>query len=186
MTNPLSSGVRLSCDRLETRENPAGNVTALIGGDGALYLRGDAADNLVSVQQSAQGDLFVFGRSGTLVNGQPSVYLGRGFVSGVSIVADAGNDLFEIINLRTNGGIGVLAGDENDGVALYGVECGWLNLLMQGGDDIVVTDGVFAASSANVDGGSGFDTIDYRTFAITTPFLSLPGIEKQVGGPYGY
>lgn len=186
MTNPMSSGVRLGCDRLETRENPAGNVVALIAGDGALYLRGDAADNLFSIQQSAEGDLYVFGRAGTTVNGQSAVYLGRGFVTGVSVVADDGNDLVEIINLRTTGGIGVLAGNENDGVALYGVECGWLNLVMQGGDDVVVTDGVYAANGANIDGGSGFDTIDYRTYAITTPWLNLPGIERQVGGPFGY
>jgi hypothetical protein len=185
MTSHLRHGVSLSCDRLESRENPAGNVVALIGGDGALYLRGDAAANLASVQQSAAGDLYVFGRSGTTVNGQASVYLGRAFVSGVSVVADAGADLIEIINLRTAGGIGVLAGDENDGVALYGVECARLNLLMQGGDDTVVTDGVYAVNGANVDGGSGSDTIDFRTLGITTPSLTLPGIENQVGGPTG-
>jgi hypothetical protein len=186
MTNQLGSGVRLHCDQLETRENPAGNVIAVIGGDGALYLRGDAASNLVSVQQTATGDLYVFGRGGTTVNGAGGSYIGRGFVAGVSVVADDGNDLFEFIGLRTAGGIGMLAGNEDDGIALYGVECGWLDLRMQGGNDVVVVDGAYAGGGAIVDGGLGFDTIDYRTYGIATPWLSLPGIERQVGGPYGY
>lgn len=180
MTNALGNGLRLSCEQLESRENPAGNITAVIAGDGALYITGDAADNVASIQQSFDGDLWVFGRNGTLVNGQSSVYLGRGFVTGVSLVTGAGNDLIEIINLRTTGGIGALMGNENDSVAMYGVEARYVHLMMQGGDDIIVLDGVYARDVAVMDGGDGHDIIDYRNWGITTPYYFWPSVEQGV------
>lgn len=186
MTSRLNTGVRLSCDRLEDRDNPAGNVVAGIGSDGVLYIRGDAADNVISVQQNVYGDLYVFGRSGTTVNGQSAVYLGRGFASNVSVVTDAGNDLVEMIGVRTNGMIYAQMGNENDSVAMYGVIAGNLNLQMEGGDDVVVTDGVYVGNYAVIEGGSGFDTIDYRQNSIYAGYWLYINMERHVGGGYGY
>ncbi len=142
MTANPTTGVRLSCDQLEDRDNPAGNVSAVIGADGVLYIRGDAADNVFSVRQNNFGDLFVFGVSGTTINGQSAVYLGRGYPTAVSIVTDAGNDLAEMVNPRTSGIIYTQMGNENDSVAMYGVLANDLYLRMEGGDEVVVTDGV--------------------------------------------
>lgn len=178
---------RLGCERLEARENPAGNVITTILPDGVLYIRGDALDNRVSVQQYANGDLFAYGVAGTTVNGQSVVYLGNGYPTGVAFVMDAGNDLLEMIGVRTGGGIWGQMGNENDGLALYNVMAGALQPMMEGGDDVVVTDSVYVSGYCEINGGTGFDTIDYRTYGIYAPsFFALPNMEKQVGGPYGY
>jgi hypothetical protein len=186
MTRHPTPSVRLSCDRLEDRDNPAGNVVAGIGTDGVLYIRGDSADNVISVQQNVFGDLYVFGRSGTTVNGQSAVYLGRGYAAAVSVVTDAGNDLVEMIGVRTNGIIYAQMGNENDSVAMYGVIAGNLNLQMEGGDDVVITDGVYVGNYAVIEGGSGFDTIDYRQNSIYAGFYLYIAMERQVGGGFGY
>jgi hypothetical protein len=185
MTSSLTHSVRLSCDQLEPRDNPAGNVTAVILPNGYLYVRGDAADNLFSIQQNAAGDLYVFGRSGTTVNGLGWVYLGRGNLTGVSVIADAGNDLAEMIGVRASDLIYTQMGNENDGVAMYGCTAGRMSLQMEGGDDIVAMDGVYVGGYAEVLGGSGFDTIDYRTYAIGAGFY-YTDVERQIGGGYGY
>ena len=174
---------RLGCERLEARENPAGNVLATILPDGVLYLRGDAADNLISVQQHANGDLFAYGVAGTTVNGLSMIYLGRGYPTGVAFLMDAGNDLLEMIGVRTGGGIWGQMGNENDGLALYNVMAGALQPKMEGGDDVVVTDSVYVHGYCEINGGTGFDTIDYRTWGIWAPsFFSLQSIERQVSG----
>jgi hypothetical protein len=185
MSTQLTAGVRLSCDQLESRDNPAGNVTAVIFPNGHLYVRGDAADNVFSIQQNVYGDLYIYGVSGTTVNGQPWVYLGRGWLNGVAVVADAGNDLVEMIGVRVNDLIYTQMGNENDGVALYGCVAGRMSLQMEGGDDIVAMDGVYVGGYAEVLGGSGFDTIDYRTYAIAAGFY-YTDVERQVGGGFGY
>lgn len=67
---------RLGCESLEARDTPAGNVTAIFQG-GNWMLRGDAADNQISVVRDAAGNVTVTGLSGTTINGQASVNLGR-------------------------------------------------------------------------------------------------------------
>jgi hypothetical protein len=186
MTGRANQGVRLCCDRLEDRDNPAGNVLAGIGGDGVLYIRGDAADNVISVQQNVWGDLFIFGVNGTTVNGRSAIYVGRGIPAAVSVVTDAGNDLVEMVGVRAHGIIYAQMGNENDSVAMYGVVANSLNLQMEGGDDIVVTDGVYISHSALVEGGSGFDTIDYRQNKIYAGVWLSINMERHVGGGFGY
>jgi hypothetical protein len=177
---------RLTCDRLESRENPAGNVVATVLPDGYLYIRGDAADNLYSVQQNANREMIIYGVAGTTINGLSAAYIGTGWLNGVIIVSDAGNDLAEMIGVRVYDMIYAQMGNENDGVALYGCSATRMQLNMEGGDDVVVTDGVYVAHHAVVDGGSGFDTIDYRSLGINTPNLYFQNMERQVGGGFGY
>lgn len=171
---------RPSLDRLESRENPAGNVIASLSNN-VLFLRGDAADNLFSVQQDQYGDNFVYGVSNTTINGLNYIYLGRGNLNGIQIVSDAGNDLAEIVNIHAAGAITMQAGNENDGIAIYGTSAGSMNLSMEGGDDIFVTDNVYVNGLATLDGGSGFDTIDYRTYGISAVSPNLINVERQVG-----
>ena len=175
--NPKS--VRLGLDRLESRENPAGNVLATLN-NGVLFLRGDAADNQFSVQQDQFGDNFVYGVSGTTINALGYIYIGRGNLGGIQIVSDAGNDLAEIVNIHTPGAITMQAGNENDGIAIYGTSSGSMYLSMEGGDDIMVTDNVWVNGLATVDGGPGFDTIDYRTYGISAVTPNLINVERQV------
>jgi hypothetical protein len=170
----------------QVRNSYANNVLVNLGADGTLYLRGDAADNTFSIQRDGYGDVFVYGVGGTRINGQAYIHLGRGALNGVQVVADAGNDLVEFVNIHTGGLISVQAGNENDGVALYNVTAGSMSLRMEGGDDIFVTDSVFVNGTAVLDGGSGFDTIDYRTYAIAALDPRLLNTEQQVGGSYGY
>jgi hypothetical protein len=175
--NPKS--VRLGLDRLESRENPAGNVLATLD-NGVLYLRGDAADNLFSVQQDQFGDNFVYGVSGTTINSLGYIYIGRGNLNGIQIVSDAGNDLAEIVNIHTPGAILMQAGNENDGIAIYGTSAGSMYLSMEGGDDIFVTDNVWVNGTAYLDGGSGYDTIDFRTYGIAALDPRLVNVELAV------
>jgi hypothetical protein len=177
---------RLNCNRLEDRDNPAGNVVAGIGGDGVLYIRGDAADNVISVQQNVYGDLFAYGVNGTTVNGLSAAYLGRGIPVAVSIVTDAGNDLVEMVGVRTSGMLYAQMGNENDSVAMYGVVAGHLHLQMEGGDDIVVTDGVYVGGYAAILGGTGYDTIDYRTNSVYAGVWLYIDMDRHVGGGFGY
>src|SRR4051812_21218285 len=66
--------VRLALDPLETRDTPAGTVTATFAG-GRLTLTGDAADNAVTINQLADGRLALAGNLGTEIrlNGAPPV-----------------------------------------------------------------------------------------------------------------
>ena len=167
----------LGCERLESREVPAGNVIAFLRGPD-LIVAGDAANNLFSIQQNGNGDLVIHGVAGTTINGQSSVFLGRGVLNNVFVDSGAGQDLVEMIGVNA-GGIGVALGHENDGVALYGVMCGALQLLGQGGDDIFVTDGVWVAQWAELHGGPGNDIIDFRSLGIwTNGFIAFPSIER--------
>ncbi|MCU0702507.1 MAG: hypothetical protein MUF18_00760 [Fimbriiglobus sp.] len=185
MSKSCGNGVRLGCERLETRENPAGNVMATVLPGGYLYVRGDAADNLVSIQQNAVGDIIIYGVAGTTVNGLSAAYMGTGWLNGVFVVSDAGNDLIKMIGVRVYDIIQTQMGNENDGLALYGVSANRLIASMEGGDDVVAMDGVYVGQYAYVLGGTGYDTVDYRTFAIAAGFY-YTDVERQVGGPYGY
>ncbi len=151
---------RLACEQLESRRNPAGNVTAFMSG-GRLTLLGDAADNSVSIQQNAAGDLFLFGLNGTAINGQSAVYVGRGTISGLVVDTGQGNDYVEILGVATPGLVWVTTGDGSDGIFVGSVSAGQLHLDTQGGDDGVVTSTVFVAGTAEVSGGAGNDGYDY-------------------------
>ncbi|HKB05883.1 MAG TPA: hypothetical protein VKD90_27050 [Gemmataceae bacterium] len=116
--------VRLALDPLETRDTPAGTVTATFAG-GALTLVGDSADNAVTVNQLADGRLALTGNLGTTIglNGAPaisSVTLPAPLTRGLTAAWGAGNDQLTLngvelpASLTVNGGPGdnslVLAG----------------------------------------------------------------------------
>jgi hypothetical protein len=117
---------RLSCEKLETREVMAGNVTAGIVNN-ALDLTGDSAANEVRVEKLSSGAFFVTGLNGTKINGKTSytavaseddlrVNLGGGndrlylnspttsktlTIDYLSVNMGSGKDLVEINNLKT-------------------------------------------------------------------------------------
>src|SRR5262245_42531676 len=96
--------VKLGCEPLEPRENPAGNVTAFLLG-GSLTVVGDALDNAVSIQQSPVGDIVVVGLNGTTVNGRSSVLVGRGLLNTLNM--NGGNDAVEVVGPFVLGGMNV-------------------------------------------------------------------------------
>src|SRR5262245_18342162 len=100
----------LGIERLETRDTPAGNITATVS-SGVLFLNGDGADNQFGLQQNSAGDVFVYGLNGTSVNGQPLVFVGRGTPAGVVADLGGGNDYLEVLNLFA-GGISINGGND--------------------------------------------------------------------------
>ena len=48
---------RLGCELLESRTNPAGNVSVFVTASGQLYVVGDVFDNAVSTQMDAAGNI---------------------------------------------------------------------------------------------------------------------------------
>lgn len=171
---------RLACESLEHRDNPAGNVAVGLAGDGVLWVIGDALPNQVSIQQSSAGDIFVFGLNDTLVNGQTGVYVGNGILSGMNVQMGAGDDVVDVAGIYTTGWIYMTAGDENDGIVMQGVTADVVWLEAQGGNDAVALNGVVAMSGAVVDGGTGFDAVDFRQFGLSTPFPYYFNIEQFV------
>ena len=98
-----SRPTRLACEQLEHRDTPAGNVTAFFNNVGELVVWGDALDNAVSIQQNEFADTIIYGVGGTTVNGQAAIYVGRGALNGVRVEGGFGNDLLEVLGVRTPG-----------------------------------------------------------------------------------
>jgi hypothetical protein len=172
---------RFVVERLEPRENPAGDVTATMSlSTGVLSLDGDAAGNSVSVQMDQNGDYFVYGVGGTTINGQTHIHLGNATLAGVQVATGAGNDTVEFVNIHTPGAIRVQTGDGDDAAVLYNVSAGSMALSLEGGDDLFVTDNVWVNGRADLDGGAGTDTIDFRTYGIAAVTPNLTNTERQV------
>lgn len=80
----------LGLQRLESRENPAGNIQAALEGS-FLTLFGDALDNQVRVTQTATA-INVVGLTGTTVNGLPSVSFATPSVNAIEVKLEDGSD----------------------------------------------------------------------------------------------
>jgi len=151
MRNPLR------CERLEDRETPAaGNVSVVLSG-AQLYVTGDVFDNAVSVQQDANGNIFVFGAFGTAVNGRGMVFVGNGILRDVVVRGGGGNDLIDVAGLFVTGGITVETGNGNDTVQLRNVTAPYLAVYTRGGDDTLMSMNAFASIGLDFQGGDGTD-----------------------------
>jgi len=148
----------LNVECLETRDVPAGNVSAQLSG-GALLLAGDQFSNQVSVQQNQLGDIVIFGLNGTTINGQQSVYVGRGIPLTVAADMGAGDDSFEALGLFA-GAISVQGGVGNDTIRLGNVGAsGNIEAYGGEGDDNMVVTGVWAHNTLWLDGNNGNDGV---------------------------
>src|SRR5262245_47015904 len=166
---------RLGCEPLEQRENPAGNV-AVVMGNGVVLAAGDAADNAVSIQQNALGDIWMIGLNGTTINGFPALFVGRGLLNTIHVQLNEGNDAVEVVGLWVWNEIVILGGAGNDTIRLAAVT--GLNIGVDGGlgNDVVTTQGVVARANAFITGNDGFDTIVFR--GVTAPFRVVAGFEQ--------
>jgi hypothetical protein len=157
-----SRPTRLACEQLEHRDTPAGNVTAFFNNVGELVVWGDALDNAVSIQQNEFADTIIYGVGGTTVNGQAAIYVGRGALNGVRVEGGFGNDLLEVLGVRTPGVIVVGGGLGDDGIHIRGVVASAVGAGGWFGNDIITTTSVFVQSFAWIAGGPGFDVLDYN------------------------
>jgi len=152
----------LGVERLETRDVPAGNVLAFVSG-GQLFITGGPNDNQVGVTQNAAGDVFVYGLNGTLVDGQPIVYMGRFIPANVIVDMRGGNDHFEIVGLVT-GNVAVQGGDGNDSLIFINVHAfGNVQVTAGTGNDAVFLSGVTAGNLMQLAGGPGTDGLHFDT-----------------------
>jgi hypothetical protein len=152
---------KLSCEALEARENPAGNVTATLLGS-TLIINGDSFDNQFSVQQDAAANIFIFGLNGTLINGQTTLFVGRGILTNLFINAWQGNDAVHVAGVGTFGSLFVSLGDENDQLLMVNSGAPFLAIDAQGGNDAVALSGVVGFFAVDVTGGTGTDVLQDR------------------------
>src|SRR5262245_326809 len=165
--NPTAAPrARLDCERLEARENPAGNVTAFLNGAGQLVEIGDAADNQVSTQIDDSGNLVIYGVDGTTVNGQPLVRFGPFVPTDVIIDGGAGNDQLDVGGIFVNNSIRIEGGVGNDLVQIRGTSADSIFVNMNVGNDLLVTRNSVARSTASLHGAAGFDTWNLDNFFV--------------------
>jgi hypothetical protein len=163
---------RPQLEQLERRDTPAGNVSLSPFG-GGLLLVGDAADNQLGVFQNASLDLVVYGLHGTTINGQSSVYVGRGIPAGLFVGLGNGKDHFEVFGLVT-GNISINGGNDGDLISLANTwAAGNIGVVGGEGGDSIYLSGVFAGNVLGLDAANGHDFLRFHnsggfngTFAI--------------------
>lgn len=93
--------LRLGIESLEDRRLLAGNITATFVG-GNLVLRGDAADNAVTISQTAANKISVLGKSdsgsATTINGLAGPVIFTGTLNSIDADLAGGNDQFLVGN----------------------------------------------------------------------------------------
>jgi hypothetical protein len=147
---------RLNCEQLESRENPAGNVSVFISG-AQLIVAGDAFDNAVSTQQDQFGNVVIIGVNGTTVNGQSAIFLGPFIPFDAIFDGGAGNDQIDVAGLFVSRQLTVSGGSGNDLVQLRGVNSNFITVATHDGNDTLIGTNVVARTGMQIDGGTGFD-----------------------------
>jgi hypothetical protein len=169
---------RLNCERLESRDNPDGNVAVAVS-NGTIFLQGDVFNNRVVLEQNQFGDVFVTGLNNTTVNGVTSIWLGRGIPNGVVADMGGGGDRTEVLGLTVNNNIEILAGSGNDSTFLLNNRLGGAMVVnsTDGNDDTWVS-GVFA-SVVILEGDTGFDRFHIDN-AFTNSGVFVFNMEQQL------
>jgi hypothetical protein len=165
----------LNCERLETRENPDGNVSVAVFGPD-VFVQGDFLSNHVRLIHDGFGNLFAFGINNTTVNGQGAIFIGTFIPRHVIMVGGAGNDTLEVFGLQAGGTLAIAPGDEFDRVDIGGVNVNVVDLDAGAGNDTVVLDNVIGRSFIRLEGGAGFDLLHIRN--VFAPAASVSGFEQ--------
>jgi hypothetical protein len=148
------SPVRLQMHQLETRDTPAGTVTATFAG-GVLTLTGDDDSNQIQLMQLGT-DITVVGNGGTTITGGPTF----SNVTSVKAVMKGGND--EILSnpigpfsLSGAANFDLGDGDNTLGLSTAGViTLGSLTVKAGDGDDSITLSGL---AGSKVNGNASFD-----------------------------
>src|SRR5262249_29851946 len=130
----------LRCEPLETRDTPAGTVTASLSATGVLTLTGDEFDNAIQIQVTASGAT-VTGISGTKVNVVDSL---DGTVRSINATMKDGDDLITI--------------DGSTDFVLTGTAA--FNLGDGDNDLSLVTSGLISLGGLKVTAGDGQDLVN--------------------------
>ncbi len=172
---------RLGCEKLETREVMAGNVTASIV-NGALELRGDSAANNVMIMRSTNGSFRVDGMGNTRINGSLATYFApskteddlRIFMNGGNDSVRIGEELFG--GVAQIGYANVNMGTGSDRISLFNFKGNDLtNSVFQLGTstDSSKDADVFATSGTNsfkggvtISTGTGADRVDLSKMTV--------------------
>jgi hypothetical protein len=165
MSTKSSFASCLNCESLEERDNPSGNVSVVVSNN-FVFIQGDAFNNSIRVQQDGFGNLLVVSLDDTRVNGQSSIFVGRGSPNGVQISMGAGNDRVEVTGLATFGSLIVGGGAGNDQIVIANTTASnSVEVYGRDGNDITFLTNVFANFMV-MDGGNGTDALHFdNTFA---------------------
>jgi len=170
----LANQARLHLEILEGRETPSGNVTAALSA-GSLTVVGDAGNNLVSVRQYAFGDLLVQGLGGTMVNGQPFLYVRGANLAQATFLMQAGADQVQIQNLRLPGNLTLDLGDGNDTAWLTNISAGGNFTVLGGAGDDSVFANYLTAGNLFVDGGVGANSLSLGQVTVAGNLSAISG-----------
>ncbi len=177
MTTNSNTAPRLTCEALEARDNPAGNVSVAVFG-ASIFVQGDNEGNHVRLDQDGFGNVFITGINGTTVNGQGGLYLGAFTPQDVVIHGAGGSDTIEVFGLQAVGTLAIAPGDEFDRVDLGGVSANVVDLDAGAGNDTVVMDNVAAWSYLRVEGGADYDLLHFNN--VWAPAGSVQGFEQMI------
>lgn len=175
MKRLLTDRNRLGVEKLESRDNPAGNITAMMDSS-TFFLIGDVADNQLSVTENTAGELIVTGLNGTTINGQESVNFGVVTQNNLRLNLRDGNDSVDLSGVSTTGYIFLDMGAGNDSATLSNVSASGVGFSGGSGNDAVTLTAVSASIGVRIMGGDGVDT--FTNNGTTTPNLYVDGLEN--------
>lgn len=136
----------------------ANQVTSQLEGS-LLVIAGDAANNQVTINRNAAGDVTVSGQNGTRINGLPSVTYRRAVINAAEIDLSAGNDALTLRNLQIANDLNVKLGDGADRLTVPATTpiavAGSANIEGSGGNDTIRIDGMGVGLDLYLDGGIG-------------------------------
>jgi hypothetical protein len=181
----------LQMESLERRELYAGNVTAVVDGQGILQITGDSQGNCVAIDAAANGDIWVHGcnydaandeanfAGTTSINGVPngSVVFAKSIVKGVKVSLLGGNDFFGSLQggPHVKGPVEVWMGYGNDRVNMdfYTNIEGNLTINTESGDDKVLFSVATIQGTATANTGAGNDRIEAPNYSLFKKGLTL-------------
>lgn len=178
---------KLGCEKLETRELMANNVTAFVTSAGDLQILGDSGGNQVLVRDLGGNRYMVSGMEGTTVNGQTfqnfsvtsdrlfaslgagndGIFVDASVIGSINIKTGMGGDLVFVTNTIVSNSVVINTGSEldksSDWVG-FGNDrfFGNVSVSMGGGDDLFATVDTTYNESLSVYGGSGHDKFRWR------------------------
>ena len=152
----------VSVEALERRTLLTGNVTAAFS-HGDLILRGDDADNTVSIVHEG-GNLLVRGSNGTTINGSSSDFVaivgGNQIADDLRIDLRGGNDILSVQGVEVRDDLRIWSGDGSDNIALADTRVGDdLRVDTANGNDVILAQNLTIDDDVHISTGDGNDQV---------------------------
>lgn len=156
----------LGVENLEGRALLAGDVSVNVV-DGNLIIRGDEADNSISIAAGAEAGAYVItglatAAGDTTINGGPeTIFNASGVTGDIDVRLRDGDDAQTVGAINVAEDLKISMGQGDDTVTLEtGVSvAGELSIKTDGGDDNITATGVTVGESAHISAGTGDDTV---------------------------